>query len=221
MFGLTLAALGQGSIGGWIGVDNTLSIGAVTVDTAGNWYTGTYGVEIWAKSGAIGGNINSFNGQPGGTVIAYANLALDGYVLGGTFANKNMSAPGTIVGVGTARFNNIDPGPNAVAVVAWNTSAPSFSAAVAGGAKAGVYTFVNGFYIDLQAPTTLGDGWGSTDLVMTPVPEPGRFALAGLGAAVLLIFHRFSRDQTSDFTRPCLSSSSAFWLHAFAGSGRS
>jgi PEP-CTERM motif len=185
LVGLTSAAFGQG----WIAVDNSISIGAVTVDTAGNWYAGPYGVEIWAKSGAIGDNINSFNGQPGGAVSAYANLAADRYVLGGTFANKNMSV-GTIANVGTARFTNINPGPNAVAVVAWNSSAPSFSAAVAGGAKAGVYTFINGFYIGLPPPTTLGDGWGSTDLVMTTVPEPGTWALAGLCAAALLIMSR-------------------------------
>jgi PEP-CTERM motif len=190
MVGLTSAAFGQGSLGGWIGVDNSWSLGAVSIDTVGNWYTGTYGLEIWAKSGAIGDNINSFNGQSGVADIAYANLAVDGYVLGGTFANKSMSYPGTIVNVGRAYCANVFVGPNAVAVVAWNSSAPSFSAAVAGGAKAGIYTFVNGFYIGLGAPTSLGDGWGSTDLVMTTVPEPSVFALAGLGAAALVVIRR-------------------------------
>jgi PEP-CTERM motif len=186
MFGLTLAALGQS----YIAIDNQLAVGGVAIDTAGNLYTGTYGLEIWAKTGAIGENINSFNGQLGGANTAYPNLALDGYVLGGTFANKNMSVPGVIAIVGTARCENVPPGNGAVAVVAWNSSAPSFSAAVAGEAKAGVYTFINDFYYPPGPPTPLGDGWGSTDLVMTTVPEPGTLALAGLGAAVISIMSR-------------------------------
>jgi hypothetical protein len=186
LVGLTQAALGQS----FIAIDNQLAVGGVAVDTAGNYYNGTYGLEIWAKTGAIGDNINSFNGQFGGANSAYPNLALDGYVLGGTFANKNMSVPGVIVAVGTAYCLNVPEGIGAVAVVAWNSSAPSFSAAVAGGAKAGVYTLINEFYVPPGPPTTLGDGWGSTDLVMTTVPEPCAFALAGLGAAVLLIMSR-------------------------------
>jgi hypothetical protein len=79
MLGLTLAAFGQS----YISIDNTIDpVGGIAIDTIGNYYTGTYGLEIWAKTGAIGDNINSFNGQPGGAVIAYANLATDGYLLG-------------------------------------------------------------------------------------------------------------------------------------------
>jgi PEP-CTERM motif len=101
-----------------------------------------------------------------------------------------MDYPGTIVNVGEAYCLNVPPGLGAVAVVAWNSSAGSFSAAVSGGAKAGIYTFINGFNLPPGAPTTLGDGWGSTDLVMTTVPEPSAFALAGLGAAAFLIMSR-------------------------------
>jgi hypothetical protein len=181
---LTFAALGQGSIG----VDNSTAGGGIAINTAGSYYTGTYGLEIWAKTGAIGGNINSFNGNNPST--AYANLSADGYVLATTFANKTMTAPGTLQNVGTAVAANVGSGPNAVAVVAWNSSAASFNAAVTGNAKAGVYTFINAFFTPPGAPTTLGDSWGTTDLVMTAVPEPSTFALAGLGAAALLIFRR-------------------------------
>jgi PEP-CTERM motif len=186
MVGLPLCALGQSQII----IDNQLAVGSVAIDSVGNYYTGTYGLEIWAKTGAIGDNINSFNGQPGGAITAYANLAMDGYMLGGTFANKNMTTPGAIVAVGTAYCANVNSGYNAVAVVAWNSSAPSFSAAVDGGAKAGVYTFINGFFIPLNVPTTLADNWGSTDLVMTTVPEPTTFAVVGLAAAAFLIMSR-------------------------------
>ena len=106
------------------------------------------------------------------------------------FANKNMSVPGVIVIVGIARCDNVPPGNGAVAVVAWNSSAPSFSAAVAGGAKAGVYTFINWFDVPPGALSPLGDGWGSTDLVMTTVPGPPVFALAGLAAAALVVIRR-------------------------------
>jgi PEP-CTERM motif len=184
--GLTLPSFGQSQIV----VDNQLAVGSVAIDSVGNYYTGTYGLEIWAKTGAIGDNINSFNGQPGGAITAYANLAMDGYLLGGTFANKNMTTPGAIVAVGIAYCANVNDGANAVAVVAWNSSGPNFSAAVAAGAKAGVYTFINGFATPPGSGISLGEGWGSTDLVMTTVPEPSVFALAGLVAAALLIMLR-------------------------------
>jgi PEP-CTERM motif len=181
---LTFAALGQGSVV----VDNQSAGGGIAVNAPASYYTGTYGLEIWAKTGAIGANINSFNGNNPST--AYANLSADGYVLATTFANKTMGVPGTLQAVGTATAANIGPGNNAVAVVAWNSSAASFNAAVTGGAKAGVYTFVSVFFAPPGAPSNLGDSWGSTDLVMTAVPEPGTFALASLGAAALLIFRR-------------------------------
>jgi hypothetical protein len=186
MAGLTLFALGQSQIV----IDNQSAVGAVAIDTAGNYYTGTYGLEIWAKTGAIGDNINSFNGQLGGAKTAYANLAVDGYELGGTFANKSMNNPGTIVGLGIATCPNVNSGYNAVAVVAWNSSALSFSAAVTGGAKAGVYTFINWFDVPPGVLYPLGDGWGSTDLVMTTVPEPSLFALLGAAAAALVVLRR-------------------------------
>jgi hypothetical protein len=188
MVGFTLATLGQS----WIYVDNTVSIGGVTIDTAGNYYNGPYGVEVWAKPGAIGDNINSFNGQAGGANTAYGSLAADGYVLGGTFANKNMR-DGWFINAGEAYWPNFNMGYYAVAVVVWNSSAGSFSAAVTGGSKAGVYTFISFLFYDTHdnAPITLGDFWGTTDLVMTTVPEPGMFALVGLGGAALLIFHIF------------------------------
>jgi PEP-CTERM motif len=183
--GLTLAAVGQGSVA----VDNQTAVGGIALDTPGNYYTGKYGLEIWAKTGAIGANINSFNGVYGGVVTAYANLAADGYVLAATFANKTMSAPGYLINVGTATAANVSPGMNAVAVVAWTGSAASFNAAIYGSARAGVYTFRNGFYTVPSPPTLLGDGWGSTDLIMGS-PEPSTFALAGLGAAMFVGLRR-------------------------------
>jgi hypothetical protein len=181
-------------------VDNQTAVGGVAIYTAGNYYTGTYGVEIWAKTGAIGANINSFNGNNPAT--AYANLSADGYVLAATFANKTMSTPGTLVSLGTATAANVNQGVNALAVVAWNSSAASFNAAITGGAKAGVYTFVNGFFTAPSPPTILSDGWGSTDLIMgtdliTGIPEPGNSALAGLGGAMLLMSRRRKQSAAS------------------------
>jgi hypothetical protein len=71
--GLAFTALGQGSVA----VDNQISEGGIVL-TPGHYYTGPYGLEIWAKTGAIGGNINQFNTVEGNAALAYAYLAADG-----------------------------------------------------------------------------------------------------------------------------------------------
>jgi hypothetical protein len=193
--GLAIAALGES----WIDVDNSSAVGGVALNTAGNYYTGTFGVEIWALPGtSVPGDINSFNGAPGGAPSAYANLTADGYQLAGTFANKSMTIPGAIVNVGIAMAPNVSSGNNVVAVVLWNNSGTSFNAMLASATantRAGVYTFVNGFDVPPGYLTTLGDGWGSSDLVMTTVPEPNWTGLILVAAGSLLVCRRGKHPQ--------------------------
>jgi hypothetical protein len=84
-----------------------------------------------------------------------------------------------------------------VAVVAWTGNAESFNAAsYNGNAKIGIYTFLTRFFVLPDPPANLGDGWGSTDLIMgsdliTGIPEPDTCALGALGVVMLLRFrHR-------------------------------
>jgi hypothetical protein len=78
-----------------------------------------------------------------------------------------------------------------LALVMWNTSDASFNAMLgASGAstRAGVSAFTDPTFVS-PSPAVQLPGWNQ-DLVMTTVPEPSTFALAGLGAAALLIFRR-------------------------------
>jgi hypothetical protein len=76
--------------------------------------------------------------------------------------------------------------------VAWNGGAATYSAA--GQAIGTTTTYVGYSTVWSQATGGNGNGpvstTGFTGLVLTPVPEPTTIALAGLGAASLLLFRR-------------------------------
>lgn len=74
-------------------------------------------------------------------------------------------------------------------VEAWTGAASSYLAAIAGGAHAGASAPFSNPWASL--PNLTPDLTGMPSIVLTSVvPEPGTFALAGLGAAALLIFRR-------------------------------
>lgn len=188
VFGLSVGAFAQGSINL---DDSTISPG-VANSAAGNYYTGTFGIQVYELNTAtLPGNINSFSGNNSAT--AYANMLADGYKLESTFSGKTMSNPG-VFSLGEVDMADVSPAGSSVsiALVAWTGSGTSFPGS---GQNAGVLTFVNptADYTAVPKPTPpFLTGWNSLgkDLIMTPVPEPATFALAGLGAAALMIFRR-------------------------------
>lgn len=107
---------------------------------------------------------------------------------------------GPIVGIAPqGRFNGnvvtltgIAAGADAgFAVISWTGAHTSFDAAFAAGADIGVspkYVMATGGVDPLVPPPSISAQF--TGLILQPVPEPSTLALAGLGAAALLIFRR-------------------------------
>ncbi len=193
-FGLTLAAFGQGAVQ----IDNNLATGYLDIDNASTHYTGVFGVELWYKNSSAPSDtaINSLNGW--GSYQAYSLLTAEGFTLA---THINPGAPGTtavggiVSGLGQVNIPGIDRTVNGggalFGVVFW-TGANSFMSASYGG----VLTFNNptADYTRQPPPPAPGlDNW-SVDLIMDcgACPEPSGFALAGLGAALWLIFRRRS-----------------------------
>ncbi len=190
--GLTLSLFGQGAVA----IDTWSSAGGVKLEIPGMYYTGPFGLELWMKNGsAADPAINSLNGSINENMgLAYYLLTADGFTLQTRINGLTLTVPGVLEGIGVVNMPGVDRaanGGNAVlGLVIWPGWAPNFGSA----STAGILTFVNptsDYTIpppNTPIPPPL-DGF-NTDLIIanTPGPEPGVFALAGLGAAVLLVF---------------------------------
>jgi len=183
---------------GWFQLDNSAATFAngVAVDTPGNYYSGTYGLEVWeANNTTSAAAINTAAALSG--LNAYGMLASSGFTLEQTVFNQNMTVAGAFQ-LGVIKMADVSPAGSTVtiALAAWNTSDASWSAMlgnVTAATRAGVLAFSQPTTSWLASPPGLppATAWGvSQDLVMLPVPEPSTFALAGLGAAALLILRR-------------------------------
>jgi len=114
----------------------------------------------------------------------------------GQMANNVVTIPAVLSGATGGNTVQLE-------VVAWTGSATSFEAAVAaggnqlfgysGGGKSGGALTWQQATGTTDPPSTVfvtAGAAGFNGLVLAPVPEPSTFALAGLGAAALLIFRR-------------------------------
>jgi len=195
---LALGAFGQGAVF----VDNSTSTGSLSQTAQGNYYTGTANIEVWYlnSTAASDANINSLNGSSalvGGVsanVAAYNFLTADGFtlatqILGVSVGDGVISIPTALEIAGITLAN----GGALFGIAAW-TQGSSFTSTPGG--FGGVLTFFNptsNYTVPppgTPVPPALNN-W-NPDLVMTPitVPEPGISALAGLGAAAMMIFRR-------------------------------
>ena len=175
-------------------IDNTgnLFIGSQSpTDTSGGLFFTESGGVFTATTGNL--NIDLLVSATGNT----GTFADYGVVLGAAYggADGTISSPQvTINGYGV----NATP---FIAIQAWIGSDTTYAAAVADGSFAGQTggATLAGFQVaglggvpssgPVVTPPAL-DNMPAVTLIQTPVPEPGTFALAGLGAAAMMIFRR-------------------------------
>ena len=152
------AALGQGAIY----LDNSQSANGLALNAPSNYYSGTFGLEVWELNSAnVPTNINVAS-----PFAAYTNLIADGFILETAFTNQTTASPG-VFQLGQVTLPHVNPPGSTVtlALVAWAGTAPDYSNAVAQSASLGVVGFAN--------PTSLTNGtapyltgWSNQDLVM-------------------------------------------------------
>ncbi|HXP60891.1 MAG TPA: hypothetical protein VN829_10395 [Dongiaceae bacterium] len=207
--GIASLAFAVGACGqSLIALDNTANYNGVFEQfnnsgySSPHYYAGTFGMEVWELNAAAPPNLNSNGGYPYST---YWTMEHDGFNHEATFANQQMTVPGTFT-LGEVLLPDVAPKGSSVvlALAVWTGSWPNWLAAdtsLSPTTQDGVLAFEN----PTTAPATSGPppvpaaltGWTDRvgDLVLVPIitPEPGALPLAGLGAATLLLFLRAFR----------------------------
>jgi hypothetical protein len=196
--GIATLALALGAFAqGIIDLDNSQNANGVADLYAGNYYSGTYGMEVWELSGAttVPAGINLPPGSGRG-IVAYFAMEADGFKKEATFADQTMLA-GTFT-LGQVTLPDVTPAGSTIvlALAVWNNSAPSWEAGTTrGNFQTGVLAFLNPTANPATVPPSMPPaltGWtgGLGDLVLTASPEPDALALAGLGVATVLVLRR-------------------------------
>jgi len=191
--GLALGAFAQGGIV----VDNSQAAHGFVLGNSASFYDGPIGLQVWFQNGTTF-QVSGINGQANNPGAAYSSLSSSGFTLATTFVNASSLAGG--VSLGDLHIPGVTPGGSTVtlAIAAWQGSGAAFP--TAGNGNGGVLAFYQptADYTIVPTPTSpdltaATGGFNTTDLhlnAVTAVPEPSTFALAGLGAAAMLIFRR-------------------------------
>ena len=191
--GSLTASLAQGTIV----VDDTVSAYGLAANAPGsaNWYSGTFGMEVWElNSTSVPTGLN-LDPSPGSGVRAYEAMVADGLSKEAKYSQA--TATTGEFSLGELLIPTSPRGGTVVlALAAWNTADPSWNAMLANanpGTRAGVVAFLQ--------PTSLPDGgvpptpqplFMDRDLVMTAIPEPCVPALAAFGVVLLLYSRRLA-----------------------------
>jgi hypothetical protein len=167
VIGFTCGALGQGSFM----LDNSALEYGIALDTPGDWLSGDLGMEVWELNGTNSDFADALN-----FVFApeegYALLATNGFRLEAAYSGTAMNGE---FALGTCRMPDVSPAGSTVtvALVAWNSTAPSFQATL-GRARAGIIAFSQPTTYLMGIPTSPPPlAWGvNQDLVLYPLERP-------------------------------------------------
>lgn len=196
-------AYGQGSIL----LDNSSANNGITIYQPNNWFSGTYGLEVWVRNGTNFdlNSINQYAGVEGG-LLTYPLLASEGFSLVATYANQVITLPlAGIIQLGRLDIQIVDPPGSSItiALAAWVGSGSSFMSNVhaVGNSTYSDGTGVVAFYtatsdytqLPTPAPVNIAAGWdaANVDLIMAPVvPEPGTLTMMIFGAIAFVFAMR-------------------------------
>jgi hypothetical protein len=212
--GATLSGFSQGQVA----FENGAANGYVAVDQSGHTSGSTSGYTQQAASFDVAcyslaqGTLAGITGLDAYNYLSPADLTSDGFtqdLIAGSLTPL-VGANG-VFGPQTATISGVTgtsttPADAVIAVVAWTGGYSTFAAALAAGTSdIGILVFVQGVGPASPSPYTedIATGWNSTpnsptssanggneDLIMSPVPEPGTMALAGLGSLSLFLLRR-------------------------------
>ena len=193
--GLSAGALAQGAA---FGLDDTTIAPGLAVNSPGNYYSGTFGMEVWElNTAAVPAGIN-LSAAPGSGVLGYNAMVAAGFLKELTYADQTTPGSGDFE-LGLAVMPGVPAGGTVVVALAvWNTSAPSWNAMLANAnqvTRAGILAFdqPTAGYPDGVNPIVYPVLAMNQDLVLSPIPEPSGLAMAGLGGVLLLLFRRRRR----------------------------
>jgi hypothetical protein len=135
----------------------------------------------------IGSDFNAvfYGGPNSGSLQVLASF------IGASAVGVNAAGPGTFFSSTIATVPGVPSGTGTFKVEAWIGPETTFAEAQANLRSSGQLTFQNPVGNPLATPPDVPpDLTGMGAVILTAVPEPSTFALAGLGAAALLIFRR-------------------------------
>jgi len=127
-------------------------------------------------------NVSFYGGSDASSLVLLRTFSGSSAATGNLFGAGTFTDPqgvaATITGATATGFFRID---------AWTGTATDFNASSGINLRGSSGVFSNPIAV---APTTPPDFTSMPATILNPVPEPSTFALAGLGAAALLIFRR-------------------------------
>jgi hypothetical protein len=197
--GLATGAFAQGTLD-----MGNASTGGYINDYQGNAYVGSLAFQIFVVSAGLDGQISDgtlasavslYNSVISGATFGAPELSISGASSSGQAGYAGDIIPG-VFSYGTGALPHVALGGSAELALVFFTG----TAWGAPGGQEGVVVFHNGTGGDgspIPNPPVKLVGWDAAplnsanlQLALVPVPEPATFALAGLGAAAMLIFRR-------------------------------